>query len=251
MLPLVEKAENLKCEVCIDSPSCLSKKLSLGDLDIAMIPSVEYLKNADSYSILSCAAISSCYKVDTVLFITSKDLKDVQTISLDKRSKTSVALFHILFGNRLNPNIVISFDDPDPENALEKYDAFLVIGDSAFKAGLNYSKMEIYDLSHEWFLLTGRYFVHAVIASRKEIELPSNFSAIFEKIKEEGKKRIPDIAKLYAPIIGINECVAEDYLSNKIIYDLDEKALDGLKTFHSFCIEKGLIKKQFPIQLLQ
>ncbi len=250
LLPLIEMSESMECEVCIDSPSYLAEKLSSGDLDLAMIPSVEYLRNANTYKILPTAAIASCDRVETVLFIARKNLEDIQTIALDNRSKTSVALFHILFGDKLNQNIETFVEAPNPEKALGKYDAALIIGDPAFKAGAQFSNLTVYDLSHEWFVLTGKPFVHAVIAVRSGIELPKGFSANFEKIKIDGKKRIPEIAKLHALSLGINECVAEDYLSNKIIYDLDEKALEGLKMFHTLCVEKGLIKEKFPLQFL-
>ncbi len=251
LMPLFEMAESLGCEVCIDTPSYLAGKLGSGELDIAMIPSVEYLRSADSYKLLPGVAIASCDKVETVLFIARKNLEEIQTISLDNRSKTSVALFNILFADKLNPKVETIVEDPDPEKGLERYDAALIIGDHAFKAVSNFSNVTIYDLSHEWFILTGKPFVHAVIAVRKETEFPEGFVDNFEKIKADGKKRIPDIAKMHAASIGINECIAEDYLSNKIIYDLDEKGLDGLKTFQNLCLEKGLIKEKFPLQFVQ
>ncbi len=250
LLPLVEMAESLDCEICIDSPSGLAEKLRLNELDLAMIPSVEYLKQADKYKILPGVAIASCDKVETVLFIAKKNLEEIQTIALDNRSKTSVALFKILFGEKLNSNVEIFLEDPDPETLLEKYDAILIIGDPAFKAGLQFSHLTVYDLSHEWFVKTGKPFVHAVIAVRPEIELPNEFIESFQKIKTDGKKRIPEIAKLYASNLGINECLGEAYLSNKIIYDLDENTLEGLKIFQSLCFDKGLIEEKFLLKFL-
>jgi chorismate dehydratase len=250
LLPLLEMAESLDCEICIDSPSNLAERLGSGELDLAMIPSVEYLRKADIYKILPGAAIASCDKVDTVLFIAHKNLEDIQTIALDNRSKTSVALFHILFGDKLNSNVKTFVEDPNPEETLKKYDAALLIGDPAFKVSSQFSDLTIYDLSHEWFIKTGKPFVHAVIAVRPEIELPDGLIDAFQKIKVDGKKRIPEIAKFHSANLEINEGVAENYLSNKIIYDLDEKALEGLKTFHSLCVEKGLIKEKFPLQFL-
>jgi chorismate dehydratase len=248
LLPLLEMAESLDCEICIDSPANLAEKLSAGVLDLAMIPSVEYLRKADSYKILPGAVIASCDKVDTVLFIAHKNLEDIQTIALDNRSKTSVALFQILFGDKLDPNAKTFVEEPDPEETLKKYDAALIIGDPAFKAGSQFSNLTIYDLSHEWFMQTGKPFVHAVIAIRSEIELPTGLIDAFQKIKFDGKKRIPEIAKFHSASLDIDEGVAENYLSNKIIYDLDEKALDGLKMFHSLCFEKGLVEGKFPLK---
>ncbi len=251
LLPLLEMAESLDCEICIDTPSNLAGKLSAGDLDLAMIPSVEYLRKADSYKILPGAVIASCDKVDTVLFISHKNLKDIQTIALDNRSKTSVALFQILFGDKLDSNVKTFVEDPDPEEALKKYDATLIIGDPAFKAGSQFSDLMVYDLSHEWFMQTGKPFVHAVIAIRPEIELPKGLIDGFQRIKVDGKKRISEIAKFHSTRLGINESIAEDYLTNKIIYDLDEKAIGGLKMFHSLCFEKGLVEGKFPLQFQQ
>jgi len=248
LLPLIELAEDLDCEVCIDTPSSLAEKLRSNELDLAMIPSVEYLKQANSYKVFHDIAIASCDRVDTVLFIANKNIEEIRTIALDNRSKTSVALFQILFGDKLSTNIKTSLENPEPEKLLEKYDALLIIGDPAFKVISQFTNLAIYDLSHEWFVKTGKPFVHAVIAIRPEISLSKSFVKILQMAKINRGKRISEISKLYASKLNINERLCEDYLTKKIIYDLDENTLEGLRAFQSLCFEKGLIEAKFPFK---
>ena len=59
-------------QVITDSPAALADRLKLNDLDLAMIPSVEYFKSADSYRLVPGICIASRGKVDTVLFLNEK-----------------------------------------------------------------------------------------------------------------------------------------------------------------------------------
>ena len=58
--PLVLGLENRlpEAELRFDLPSRLADQLNAGELDVALIPSIEYLRSADAYQIVSNACIA-------------------------------------------------------------------------------------------------------------------------------------------------------------------------------------------------
>ena len=125
--PLMKKA--LKLEIRKGSPAQLADLLSDGRLDVAMIPTIEYLKQANRFRLLPNIAIASRNKVGTVLLISKLPLDSIRSLALDNRSRTSVALLQLLYSKVFPAGIQLENLEPDPEKMLENHDAALIIGD--------------------------------------------------------------------------------------------------------------------------
>jgi chorismate dehydratase len=248
LLPLKEQAVNMGFQLFTDSPAALADRLNSNDLDLAMIPSVEYFKSADSYMLVSDVCIASRGKVGTVLFLTKKPINEISSIAADNRSRTSVALLKILFP--FMSNLTIHPFLPDLKLMLVGHSGALVIGDPAFKLRDLDPSITIYDLSEEWFRQTGKTFVHAVLAVRKTISLSEVQKKFIQQAKIEGCERIKEIVRDYQGLSSVGTEVLEDYLENKIRYDLDEQAIDGLINFKNLCYKQGIISKKYPIKFI-
>ncbi len=248
LLPLEEQAVNVGFQLFTDSPAALADRLKSSDLDLAMIPSVEYFKSANSYRLVPDVCIASRGEVGTVLFLTKKPINEISSIAIDNRSRTSVALLKILF--LFNSDVSIHSFHPDLESMLVDHSAALVIGDPAFKLSDLDPSITVYDLSEEWFRQTGKTFVHAVIAVRKKISLNSIQKKFIQEAKMEGCKRIKEIVRNYKGLASVNIEVLENYLEKKIEYDLDEMAIDGLTHFNNLCYQWGIISKKHPIKFI-
>jgi chorismate dehydratase len=248
LLPLKEQGVDMGFQLFMDSPAALADRLKSNDLDLAMIPSVEYFKLADTYRLVPDICIASRGEVGTVLFLAKKPINEISSIAVDNRSRTSVALLKILFSFSLDVSIH-SFP-PDLESMLVDHSGALVIGDPAFKLNDLDPSITVYDLSEEWFGQTGKTFVHAVIAVRKKISLNSIQKKFIQQAKVEGCKRIKEVVRDYKGLAGVNIEILEDYLEKKIEYDFDEVALDGLTHFNNLCYQRGIISKKFPIKFI-
>lgn len=230
------------------SPATIADQLDVGDLDLAMIPSVEYFKLSDRYRLISDACIASRGEVKTVLLLAKKPISEICSIAVDIRSRTSVALLKILFP--FNSNLSLHPFPPDPQLMLADHPAALIIGDPAFKLGNLSSSIKIYDLSDEWFKQTGKTFVHAVIAGQEKISLSRAQKKFIQRAKIEGCGRIKEIVCAYKSLTEVEASILEDYLKNKIKYDLDNQAIDGLKHFSDLCYQHGIITKKISIHFL-
>ncbi len=225
----------------LDAPSSLAQQLEAGKLDLAMIPSIEYLRHADSYNLLPGLSISSRGPVGTVLMATQVPLGKIHTIALDNRSRTSATLLRLLFSKEFPKDIQYLQAPPDPRQMLENNDAALIIGDQAL--GLKSFNKELiqYDLSEEWFKLTGKTFVHAVVAYSSDMEIDQNIIEIIQKSKSEGLANLDEISREQAEKLGMEAEVCKNYLDKKILYSLGNEEMDGLLHFQDLCRAQGLL----------
>src|SRR5262249_48929141 len=150
-------------------PSRLADQLAEGELDIALIPSIEYFR-AGSYSIVPGIAIASRGPVLSVTLFSRVPWLEIRSVALDEGSRTSAALAQILLRKRygLGPTLM-----PLPLEATAEEvnaDAVLLIGDRAMRACLP-GFPHAFDLGQEWFEWTGMPFVFAVWAVREGVDL--------------------------------------------------------------------------------
>ena len=141
----MKRASEAGLEIRTDSPAQLADQLSNGKLDMAMIPAIEYLKQADRFRLLPNISISSRNKVGTVLLVSRVPLNAIRSLALDDRSRTSVALLRILYSEVFSAGLKLTRHEPDLEKMLHSNDAALIIGDQAL--GFSKEDVSIYDLS--------------------------------------------------------------------------------------------------------
>lgn len=250
LIPLLNDAQKNGFQMEIDVPSRLAEALKSGTLDLAMIPTVEYLKGAAGYLLTPGVAIASRGRVGTVLLASKVPVEEIKTLALDNRSRTSVALLKILFGQKFRREVAFELSPPQPEAMLRRHDAALIIGDQSFSLPRFDEEMEVHDLSEEWFLKTGKTFVHAVLAVREGVVLERGFCHAIQSAKREGLKNIPSIVRNYAAK-GLDSGVCEDYLRHKIIYDLGERELEGMTFFQQLCYERGVLPENHPVRFVE
>ena len=246
LVSLREMGEWIKLDIYTETPARLAEQLNEGKLDFAMIPAIEYLRQAETLRLLPGISIASRNQVGTVLLISKYPLKAIQSLAVDNRSRTSAALLKLMFKDDFSPNLEWVDCDPNPEKMLQGHDAALIIGDPAL--GFNKEGTTIYDLSEEWYQRTGKTFVHAVIVAREGVEIGERIVEIFRIAKQEGLMKIETIARTQARKTGLPETLLVDYLKNKIRYNLGAEELDGLSYFQSICQSAGLIEKKFPFE---
>src|SRR5206468_12680664 len=83
-------------ELSMDLPSRLAERLASGELDLAMVPSVEYLRGASTgYEILPGFAIAARGAVRSVKLFSRVPFEEIDRLALDEGSRTSQALARV------------------------------------------------------------------------------------------------------------------------------------------------------------
>jgi len=78
-------------ELLLDLPSRLADRLTAGDLDVALIPAIEYFR-AGSYTVVPDVSIATRGPVLSVTLFSRKPWAEIHSVALDDGSRTSAAL---------------------------------------------------------------------------------------------------------------------------------------------------------------
>src|SRR5262245_45912183 len=99
--PLIEDLETLapEAELILEVPSRLADLLAEGQLDVALIPVIEYFR-AGNYTIVPNISIASRGPVLSVTLFSRVPWKDIRRVALDEGSRTSAALCQVLLRKR-------------------------------------------------------------------------------------------------------------------------------------------------------
>ena len=209
----------------LDYPSICAEKLINGIVDLALVP-VAVIPKLKEAHIISDYCIGANGAVDTVCLYSDVPIEEIESIVLDYQSRTSVALLKILLNEYWQLNPKLKKANVGFEENIKGNHAALVIGDRAFALNTKYAY--IYDLSAIWKKMTGLPFVFAAwVANTK---LPQDFIISFNKALEKGLSNIDKALALEGN--SYPNCKnPEDYLNNKISYNLDVEKQKGMELF--------------------
>jgi chorismate dehydratase len=245
--PLICDLEALApgAELLLDVPSRLADRLAAGDLDVALIPVIEYFR-AGSYSVVPGLSIASNGPVLSVTLFSRVPWAGIRRVALDAGSRTSAALAQVLLRDRygVRPEVVSLPLDHAAEEA--DADAVLLIGDRAMRACLPGFR-HAFDLGQEWRDWTGLPFVYAFWAVRAGSDLGPVEAALHEA-KRRGLEQVGPIAAREAPRLGLDAGFCRRYLSNIIHFDLGPREQAGLHHFYMLACELGLARRGIPVE---
>ena len=245
--PLLNKEIQTDIALSVDVPSRIATLLSEGELDVGLIPIIEYFRakpSAPDYCVLSGISIASHGRVKSIQLFSRVPIREIRRIALDTSSRTSIALLKILLAEKygISPAFTPCAPTVIPSTALQNrqdppFEAVLLIGDPALRH-LGSTEYSI-DLGEAWYKLTGLPFVYACWVAREEARLCDLAQVLFES-KERGVAQIPEIARVEAQKLGLPETLCLDYLQNRIKYDLDESAIAGIELFYKYAVKNDL-----------
>lgn len=228
-------------------PSVCAEALRTGTADIGIIPAAAYTTVPD-LTIIPDVAIAARRTVRSILLVTKKTVdpmwSQVRTVALDTSSMTSVALTKILFAKWLGGARDYKPMGPNLDAMLGACDAALLIGDPALQ--VDRTRYFALDLAEEWFARTGKSFVFAFWAIRKQALAGTNGKAItkiFNQSRDHGlsPKNLETIVQQWAPRLGLSIESVRVYLTQNIHYHFDFPCLEGLELYYRLGMEVGAL----------
>lgn len=246
-----------------DLPSRCADLLHAGEIDLGLIPSIEYLRapgGPGTYRIVPDLAIASKGPVASVALFTTRDIGDIRSIALDTSSRTSVALVRVICARlfRIEPR----FEHHKPELAamLRQCDAALIIGDIALfenggapadgllEAAGGVQKIDLGDL---WTRTTGLPFVYAFWAGPEAAAVDAEAIAALQRARVEGCANTDSIARAFFPGQPERQAVGGRYLRDNIKYSLGAEERAGLELFYAYAAESGVVSEAAPPQFYE
>ena len=240
--PLVEGLDGRTglFDLQFDVPARCAAHLHNRSADLALIPSIEYLQNAD-YRIVPNLAVASEGEVASVALFTTRPVTSLRSIAVDSNSRTAAMLLRILCGEswEIEPKLVRL--RPDLDVMLKRCDAALIIGDAALFLDHEQKGLDKVDLGEEWTVLTSLPFVWAAWVGRRDALAVEHAQAL-EAARGQGEQAIDDIVARHCPDDEEQRDVGRRYLRENVTFGLDERARDGLRKFYEYAYEQRLVQ---------
>jgi len=225
-------------ELRFDVPSTCAALLHAGEIDLGMIPSIEYLRAPAPYRIVPDLGIISDGAVASVALFTRVPLQQVRRIGLDTSSRTSAGLTRVLC--REAWGIDPEFETVPPEAAarIQGADAALLIGDPALFLDHQAAGFTKIDLGAEWTKMTGLPFVWAFWAGRPDAIDAAGIEAL-QEARELGVADADAIGRAYAGPDRAELCAR--YLRENIKYRLGDREARGLRRYYELAAKHGVV----------
>lgn len=221
-----------------DVPARCAELLHANDVDLGLIPSIEY--PGHDYRIVPGVSIASDGPVTSVAIFTKVPTEQIQSIALDTSSRTSVALLRVLCARwfEIEPRLVNM--PPDLGRMAGECDAALVIGDNALFADPDAMGLEKVDLGEEWIGMTGLPFVYAFWAGRPGVITAADVVAL-QTARDKGLAATVTIAGESYPDDPQKAARADIYLREDVKYALGQPEIAGLRRFYELAADVGVL----------
>ena len=226
--------------LAMDYPSALADRLARGELDVALIPSIEYLRGVGrGYAILPGFAIAARGPVRSVRLFSRVPLDRIRRLALDEGSRTSQALCRIWLARAIGvkPSRVESLPLGTPIEE-STADAIMLIGDRAMREPSG-SFSAVVDLAEAWCSMTGLPFVFALWVARAGVDL-GDLPEALSRSRADGLAHADEIAEESAARLGLSQSECVDYLTRVLSYDLGAAEIAGLRRFAAESAAMGL-----------
>lgn len=245
--PLVHGLERHRdlFDVSFDLPSTCATRLHAGDVDLGLIPAIEYLR--DDYRLVPGMAIGSDGPILSVALFTRRPIGAVRRIALDTSSRTSAALCRVLCARHWHIAPVFVAAAPDLEAMLRDADAALVIGDPALAVDAASAGVEKLDLGEAWRRLTGLPFVYAAWAGRHGALDPTHLTAL-DEARDAGLAARGTLAESAAGGDPATAATLTAYLHDNLRYTFGDREQAGLERFFELAAEVGAATQPRPLR---
>lgn len=234
-----------------DVPAKCAALLHAGDVDLGLIPSIEYLQRPN-YRIVPGVGVGSDGPVASVALFSDRPATAIRSIAVDSSSRTSIALLRILCAQWFDIDPTIVKMRPDLEPMLKRCDAALMIGDRALFIDHEAAGLEKIDLGAEWTTMTGLPFVWAFWAGRPGAVEAAHVAAL-QAARDRGVAARDEIAaEFVAPDDDEDRLeTVSTYLRDNIECGLDERHRASLNKFFEKAHELGVVPATRPLAFFE
>ena len=227
--PLTTRLDRIRYQTSEDHPAEVARKLRDQEIDVGLVPVAAVLNDGD-YKVLPGWCIGSEGPVKSVVLAGTRPPEEWTEVLLDGVSRTSVVLAKLLLKEGPWKHLDVTVRIVPPTRALDmaggKVGA-LVIGDAARHLPPEFR--HTLDLGEAWTRWTGLPFVFAVWAGRSDLTLAE----------------LEGLRTAAAEGMCLREHLAEAerrYLTEDIRFELDDRAMMGLRRFAALGSQEGLIR---------
>lgn len=236
---MVQNKVLLDVELTKDTPDNLNEALVRGDLDIAPISLVEYLRHAAELVVLPDIAVGSDGPVLSVNLVSQVPLAELDgaRVALGSTSRTGVTLARLWLAEEHGVRPDYFRCPPDLGAMMQEAPAAVLIGDAALRALYEAPRrgLRVYDLGEQWRRWSGLPMVFAVWAARREFveRHPGQVKDVHEAFldsRDRALEQIDQVAARAARWEPFDAATLAGYFRS-LDFSLGARQLAGLREF--------------------
>lgn len=228
-------------------PARCARMLAESTVEGALVPVIEY-QRIEGGSLVPDVCVGSRKKVLSVVLVSrDKQLDEIRSVALDESSRTSATLVKVIFREFLDREPEWTTTAPNVEEMLDKNDAALIIGDPGM--GFRRRGLNVWDMAGLWKQHTGLGFVFAMWMIRDEaVERARNVD--FPGARDEGVAHLEEIVTSYKDRIPMPVEELRNYLTENIVFNVDESMEKGLRLYFHLAFKHKLIDSVKALQFI-
>ncbi len=186
--------------------------------------------------------------LSVVLVSKDKQLEDIRSVALDESSRTSATLVKVIFREFLDREPEWTTRAPNIEEMLEKNDAALIIGDP----GMGFPQAGAERLGHGGLVesstpVSGLFLRCGWCGTRRS---SARACVDFSGARDEGVAHIEEIVRSYQDKIPMPVEELRNYLTENIVFNVDESMEKGLRLYFELAFKHGLIESVKPLRFI-
>ena len=217
-------------EVLLDHPAALCGKLAAGELDIALVSSIEYLRNP-VYEIVDGVCIAADGPVYSVFVAHREPIDQLDEIIVDEASQTSAILLRCLLGEQgLRPRLSARAESQSASPGGRC--GGMMIGDQGIEFRRRHPDFGYWDLGSAWQDATGLPFVFALWLIRSDVP---NAREVAAQLRRQCEMNLQSLDTLISAESRYPAEFCEYYLRDCLRFRLGEQEKAGLLRFRALC----------------
>ncbi len=222
-----------------ETPLGCAEKLLQGELEMALVPSIEYAKSKGSWKIVPDVCIASQGAAQTPALFFNREMRTIERVAVDALHPTAEMLLKIVLREKyeLEPELLPM--SADLKEMLSRADAALISGERALEWQEEFPAF--IDLGEEWADLTGLPFVHAFWAGH-ELSLTETEADAVKQSCAIGKENIDKICRAFAVSHARDEQVYKQFLTENRYFEFGSREKESLTEFFHYAFYLGFIE---------
>ncbi len=230
-------------DLLYDEPGRLASRLERGNLDAALIPSIEFLRGVGDHYIQGHGLIASL-NTRSLMLVTDRDLPRLERVAVNENSRTSLAALRIVLDklHQTTPDFCVFKGDPD--KWCESYDGVLLTGDSGFDYWLAHGDNDGngHDIGEMWAALFPQPLV-VLLWAFNDKKLADRLQELLVSSRDFGIQNLSLLSDGVARTSPHEGTVLYDYFATSWRYHLGGEEEEGLKVLEQYAFEYQLIRQ--------
>jgi chorismate dehydratase len=215
----------------------LSARLVNDELDVALIPSIDYFRRP-GLMLIPDMSITAKGAAGCGLLAARTGLGNLTRVGVDPEEPALAALTAIFLKENFGVAPEWVACSPEDAGADQTLDAWVTGAELGVPEPQG--AVQVFDLGELWWRLARLPFVYGVWATRAGVQL-EGLDKDLVVAKRDGLRRAIEVAEVEAVRLGVDPELCMASIMRGFTYDLSRLELGGLQTFYRYAVRAGLV----------